>query len=173
MSYKEEIIWLDKQVGILEFIVPFMIVFTVLYAVMEKVQLLGKDASNLHLALAAAISLLVTGPAAYYGRTSIAKFLQIFIPWLILIMFVFVLWAILVGAIGMEVDTKLMMTILGILVFLELIIPESLIIAYITGVKTGLLPPFFYSSEFFGLLVSAFVLVLVVWFITREEKKEE
>lgn len=173
MGYKETIIWFNETFGLLEFLLPFMFIFTISYAIFKKTRILGEGRERFSFIAALVISMMVSAPAAYYGKIGIGKIMQVFVPVVTMLLLIFLLWILLIGALGMELDTKFFMTVFGILIAIKVILPDNLIIASVLGYELNLFPSWFYTREFLVTLIMFFAAACVVAYIIQEPKKKE
>ncbi len=61
VNFQDAIIYLE-QVGVADVLLPFLLVFTLVFAVMQKTELFGKDKKNIHVIVALVMGLAVVIP---------------------------------------------------------------------------------------------------------------
>lgn len=164
-----EVILRIAESGFFVFTLPFILLFTILYAALLKVRVFDKK--NVNIMIALAISLLVVLLDFKTGKFGFVKFVGYIMPYTALIIVGIFAWVLLGGILGIKPDWRMM---LAALIILELIIPESfLIIFFLT--KTGQqIPPwlnFLQTEGFKTALIMAAVFLGLMWFITGEGKK--
>ena len=116
--------------GFYEFALPFLLIFTLVFAILEKIKLFGKEARRINVVVALVIGLI------FVNQFEIVDRLNLFLPKVSLFIVVAVMFLILVGLFGVNVEGGFS----GIILFLFTV--ASLFIIY-----WALLP----GTDLFGL----------------------
>ena len=184
-DFRSLIMSLD-DVGVLDVIMPFILVFTIIYAVLQKTKILGKTEDgqprknfNVIIALVMALATViphVTGKTSYYGIgiVDVVDIINTALPNVALVAVIIIMILITIGVFGKEFDIGEgyggIFVILAILVF-------GFIFATSAGwFAQGTLPSwlyFVYDSQFQALVVALLVFGVIIYFITKESKPKE
>lgn len=152
--------------GVRDIILPFILIFTIFFAVMQKIKLFGENSKKYNVALSLAIALMVIVPHAtglYPPEGDVVNIINDSIPEVALLVIVVVLLLMMLGLIGGNAPQKtaftsiLALVAVGVLVciFLNSIFPLPIIMYLDPSIQ--------------ALLVILLVFGLIVWFVTREE----
>ena len=95
-----DIIYAMEDIGFFEIVLPFLLVFTIVFAILEKTKILGKEGTeprtNLNASLALIMSLLI------FDQVEIVYKISLFIPKVALLAVVFLMTLFLFGILGGE-----------------------------------------------------------------------
>ena len=157
--------------GFYEFALPFLLVFTIVFAILEKTKLFGTDTrtgeprKNINVVISLIIGLIVI------NQFEIVDKLNLFLPKVSLFIIVAVMFLILVGLFGVQVESGFS----GILLFIFTIV--SLLIIYwalIPGTSVDFLGGdvgFWLQDNASGLLLIV-VIGIIIWAVVGSGKKE-
>ncbi len=157
--------WLEYW-GVRDIILPFILIFTIFFAVLQKINLFGTNSKRYNVALSLAIALLVIIPhatGAYPPGADVVNIINDSIPEVALLVIVVVLLLVMVGLIGGKAPEKTGFTSL-------LAIAASIIL--ILFFVNGFLPmPIlqYIDPSIQALIIILLVFGLVVWYVAREE----
>lgn len=156
--------------GIMDFLLPFLLVFTIVYAVMQRTKILG-DKKQFNVIIALVLGLLFVVPhimGTYPLGYDPVEVMNNALPSISLVAIGAVMLLILMGIFGSR--------------FTDQAIPWVAMVAigfvgYIFGAALGLWTSpsdtfYWWTAEVTELLIIILVFGLVVWFITKEPKKE-
>ena len=175
-TFIDMIYYLD-YLGVAEVILPFFLVFTVVFAVLQKSHVLGKGDGvkryNVILSLAMAFSVVFPHILGYYPPgMNIVIIINNALPQVAIFLIAIVMLLLLLGAFGLSWPGK---DGSGGSV---IVIASILIIGYIFTTSSGLLGHTFpwwlwwlADPQTQSMLVTLLVFGVVVWLITREEKE--
>ena len=161
--------WLDYW-GVRDIILPFMLIFTIFFAVLQRIKLFGETGSKRYnVALSLTIALLVIIPhvtGTYPPQYDIVNIINDSIPEVALLVIIVVMLLIMVGLAGGEVPKKtgftsllaLLSAIVLILIFVGTIIPLP-ILSYL-------------DPSIQALIVILLVFALIIWYVTKPETTE-
>jgi hypothetical protein len=168
MTYLGNAIENLKGIGVFDILLPFMLIFVVIYAILTKSKILGENRKNFNVALAFVISMITI------VYTPLIALLNEAIPHVSVVIVAVIMALILIGVFGGQVSW-----IGGSLSGIIALISFGIII-YIFGNAAGWwnrpLPPMFAwlnDPQTQATLVVLLVFGLIIWFVTREEKKDD
>ncbi len=158
-----------QNYGVMDFLLPFLLVFTIVFAVFQKTQILG-DRKNFNVIIALVLGLLFVVPhiiGAYPLGYDPVVVLNSALPSISLVAIAAIMLMLLMGIFGTSF-AKAAAPIIALvsLVFVFYIFGASL------NIWTGPYDIFsWWSSETTELLIIILVFGLVVWFVTKEPSK--
>lgn len=160
--------------GITDLLVPFILIFTIVFAVLQKIEIFGKDKSkkfNIIIALSIALLSVIPHATGRYQQFDIVNVINSSLPQVGLLIIGLVLLMVLVGLIGGKTDHSSM--ILGFAGILAVIL---LLVVFWRAVNPYGTPAWFSFMDnpaFQAFLVIILVFGLIVWFVTKEPKKDD
>tara|TARA_Y100000310_G_C20673561_1_gene811590 strand:- start:557 stop:1132 length:576 start_codon:yes stop_codon:yes gene_type:complete len=166
MALFENIGYYLQAYGILDFLLPFILVFTIVYAVMQKTKILG-DKKNFNVIIALVLGLLFVVPhitGAYPIGYDPVQVMNETLPSISLVAVAAIMLLLLMGIFGTDFSKSAAPFIAIISIgFVAFIFGSSL------NLWTGPSEVFgWWSAELTELLVIILVFALVVWFIVKE-----
>ena len=162
--------------GFLDVILPFILVFTIVFAALQKTKILGegKRQFNVIVALVMAASVIfphITG--AYIGWIGFdpVDVINSSLPQVSIILVAIIMVLLIIGVFGNEVDFA-GTSLSGWIVLLSFVA-----VALIFGSSTGwfVLPDWLYflsNPEFESLVVMILVFGIIIWFVTKDDTKK-
>src|SRR3989344_8065666 len=170
MALFENIGYYLQAYGILDFLLPFILVFTIVYAVMQKTKILG-DKKNFNVIIALVLGLLFVVPhimGTYPIGYDPVQVMNESLPSISLVAVAAIMLLLLMGIFGTDFS-KAAAPFIAIL--------SIIFVAYIFGSSLNL---WIGPSEVFGwwgdelteLLIIILVFALVIWFIVREPSEK-
>jgi len=162
------IYWLDFW-GVRDIILPFILIFTIFFAVLQKVHLFGTKDKKYNVAIALAVSLLVIIPhatGAYPPNMDVVNIINDSIPEVALLVIVVVMLLMMIG-LGFGKTTGIAIT--G---WVALIAAIVLIFIFV-GAMTPLPILQYIDPSVQALIVILLVFGLIVWFVTYEGEKKK
>ena len=155
-----------QQYGFVDLVIPFVLIFAVLFAILSKVSLFsGDEGKKYNAVIAIAIALLIVMPHALSPSPSDAvSVINRFLPEFVFITMALLILLMLLGLVGGG-TTALNSGITGIAALIAVIYLALVIINAVS--PTGL--PFLFLSDpnFQALVIVILVLGLVIWYITK------
>ena len=170
MALFENIGYYLQAYGILDFLLPFILVFTIVYAVMQKTKILG-DKKNFNVIIALVLGLLFVVPhitGAYPIGYDPVQVMNEALPSISLVAVAAIMLLLLMGIFGTDFSKAAAPFIaITAMVFVGYIFGSSL------NIWTGPSEVFsWWSSELTELLIIILVFALVVWFIVKEPNEK-
>ena len=172
-----------EAMGVLDVLLPFILVFTLVFAVLQKTKILGQDKDkkprknfNVIIALVMALSVViphVTG--AYLYGVDVVEVINTAIPNIALLVVGIVMLLLVTGVFGNPLDTS--KSYLGSGFIIVSILAVGLIFALAAGWIGRYYVPrwlyFAYNPQFQTLVITIIVFALIIHFITKEDKPKE
>ncbi len=171
-----------EQIGVLDVIMPFILIFTIIYAVLQKTKIMGKDSKgnprknfNVIIALVMALAVViphVTGRNLY--GISVVDIINNALPNVALVAVIIVMILLTIGVFGKEFDIGEGFG--GVFVIFAFLVIGFIFAASAGLFRYGSLPHwlyFIYDSQFQALVVTLLVFGVIIYFITKEEKPEK
>ncbi len=172
MAFQEMILFFER-IGVADVLLPFLLVFVIVYAVLQKTKILGEDSKKFNIIIALVMGLAVVFPhvLGYYppGK-DVVNIINAALPNVSVIIIAILMFLILVGVFGANVKVA-GTSFGGVIAVLSL-----LAIVYIFGTAAGWFgggsfPNWLYflnDPETMGTVIAILVFGLVIWFITKE-----
>jgi len=160
LDFNSFISWFDT-IGGFDVLLPFLLIFTIVFAILEKIEVLGKDKKNFNVVIA-----LIVG-ALLVSQTTIVEIINLFIPKVSLLIVIGLMLMLLIGLFGGGGEFS--GSIFSIAAILSVV-----------GIIWALIPSYYYvdwpywlrlSDQDRAVLLTVFVFILVIWYITKEPGK--
>ncbi|NQU98234.1 hypothetical protein HQ533_02100 [Candidatus Woesearchaeota archaeon] len=178
----EQSIFALWDIGLIDVILPFLIVFTIIYASLEKSHILGKDSKkyNVIIALVMGFSVVIphvlwgtrdfTNPYLSNGMIDVVNIMNKALPDVSLVAIAFIMVMLILGIIGGDVNFA--GTSLGGLAVLVAIIAVIIVFLAAADVLRNL--PWWlywiYDPYVKEVIVVILVFGIIIWFITKDDK---
>lgn len=171
----EEFIRILDSWGLTDVMLPFLLIFVVIFALMAKTRILGEDKKKYNLVVALVIALLVVIPHVlnyYPPEADIVEIMNTALPQVSIIAVAVIMLLILIGLFGGEAKW------MGSSLSGWIAIISFIIILIIFGGAAGWWYDWSWFYEFFGaetvaIIVMILVFAIIVWWVTRGEGKEK
>jgi len=168
----EGIINVFMQWDIIEFLVPFLLVFTIVYAVLQKTKILGDGRKNYNVIIALVMGLAVVVPhfTGMYTSFDPVYVINSSLPQVSIILVAIVMVLLIIGVFGNEFD------IAGTSLAGWVALVAIIIVALIFGSSVGWfsLPMWLgflaINPDLQALIVMILIFAVIIWFITKEPK---
>ncbi|MBW2969524.1 hypothetical protein KY309_02070 [Candidatus Woesearchaeota archaeon] len=142
------------NIGLIDVILPFLLVFTITYAVLQKTQVFGKESKKVN-----AMTAFVMGFFAVM-TANLLNIINIIIFYFVLLLIIGLLLALIIGMTGGEVKSKLyisiMLVLAGIFIFYGM-------------VQAGIIEQNRFWTAF---VIPLLLLIVIVWLIVKHYKKK-
>ena len=174
VSFKEFFITLEGW-GMLDALLPFLLIFTVIFSILQKTKVIGGDKKNIHVVIALVISLLVVIPHVMNpgGPADVVNIINLAIPHVSVVIVAIIMLLILIGAFGKDIE------------FMEtslagwIAIAAFVAIIYIFGAAAGWgwkIPKLFegwLNDQTMSIVLVILAFGIVIWWITKEPRDKK
>ncbi|MBW2965671.1 hypothetical protein KY342_01045 [Candidatus Woesearchaeota archaeon] len=153
--------------GVADILLPFLLIFTIVFAVLQKTKILGEGKKNFNVVIALVVALSVVIPhviGTYPPEADVVDIINTIIPQISLVAVAFIMLLILTGIFTPRWVSR---SIAGILAFISFIAVFVIIGSALNWWESGWLYDIF-GEETIALLVVILVFGVIIWFITRE-----
>ena len=183
-----------NDLGLSDVLLPFLLIFTIMFAVLQKTKVLGKDEEgkphkNYNVIIALIISLLVVIPHVTIGTEDkfdaaltgtnfpdVVEVMNNSLPQISLVAVLIIMVMLLIGILGPEINIA-GTSLAGVVAIASFIIVAAIFMASagVFGQNTKLPEAlnFLKDDSTLGMIVVVLMFGLLLWFITSEPKKEE
>ncbi len=174
-TFQDMILRLESY-GMIDVLLPFLLIFTITFAVLQKSNILGDNRRPFNKIIAFVLAMAVIIPHVlnrYPPQADVVDIINKALPNISLFMVVGMMVLLLIGVFGQNI--KIAGTGLEPVVVLLSIVAVALVFMGSAG-WLGRHPPWLdwlFTEETGSLLVTLLIFGLIIWFITREEKPEE
>jgi len=177
MAFQDFIVYLDS-IGVADVLLPFILIFTVVFAILQKTNILGtkeKRNKNFNTIVALVMGLAVVIPhvlGRYPPGADIVDIMNSALPNVSVVIIAILMLLLIIGIFGHNIN--LLSGSIGGWVVIAAIIIVSVIFA--SAANWFNLPGWLYflnDPETQSLVVIILVFAIVIWFITKEEKTPE
>lgn len=176
MNFEGFIYWL-RDIGVVDVLLPFVLVFTIVFAIMQKTEILGKGKKNINTMIALVMGLAVVFPhvlGVYPERSDPVKIINDALPSVSIVLVAIVMLLLLIGLLGGEIKW------LGTSISGWIAIICLLIILYIFGRAAGWwmgpLPNWLRwldNEDTQAIIIILLVFGIIVWWITKDDSERK
>lgn len=160
-----------QQYGFIDLVIPFALIFAVLFAILQKVQIFGDDAAaakKYNTIISIAIALLIVIPHVLSpSPTDVVSVMNKFLPEFVFISLALLILLMLVGLLGGSKEATSGALVIGIAAVIAVIYLALVILNAVT--PTAGLPSFLSDPNFQAIVIVILVLGLVIYYINRDE----
>lgn len=173
-----DMVYMLQDIGVADVLLPFILVFTVVFAILQKSKILGKDSKkfNVILALVMGASIIFPHVLGYYPPyADPVMIINASLPSISVVVIAIIMVMLLLGIFGSEFNLE-SKGINGTILFISLAT-----VIYVFGTNAGFFgngnfPPwlwFLADPNTQSLLVMILVFGAIIYFITKEDKDEK
>ncbi len=171
------------NMGVFDVILPFILIFTIVFAVLQKTRILGEKAKNFNVVIALVMGMSVVVPHVLWGTSStdpylangfidIVKVMNNALPNVGVIMVAVLMVLLIFGIWGSKVKlgSNSLSGIIALFAF------ASVIFIFGSAANWWQLPNWLYMLEdpdTQALIITVLVFAIIIWFITKEDEREE
>ncbi len=171
----EQFIRILDSWGLTDVLLPFLLIFVVMFAILQKTRILGEDRKRFNMVVALVIGLLVVIPhvlGMYPPNADVVNIIMNSLPQVSIIVIAILMLLILIGLLGAEASW------MGSSLSGWVAIAAFIIIIIIFGGAAGWWLNWAWFDRFFGsdtvaVIVMLLVFAVIIWFVTRGETKGE
>ncbi|MBI2147757.1 hypothetical protein HYU19_04770 [Candidatus Woesearchaeota archaeon] len=170
-TLEQAVLWLDMA-GLTDVLLPFFLVFTILYAILQRSKILGEDKKNFNIIISLVISFAVIIPhitGMYPPNADVVNIINKAIPNVSLVIVLMVMFLLMIGLLGggARLNAGGLSGGIALIAFI--------VVVYIFGAAADfwMMPSvldFLNSPDVQALIVIVLVFGILVWFITREDR---
>lgn len=170
MGVFQQWIFTLENLGLLDVLLPFLLVFTITFAVLQKSKILGEDSHRFNVIVSFVMAMAAIIPHVIGIGPDVVVVINKALPNVSLLMIASMMVLLLIGVFGKDVNIA-GSNLEGFVVLFSIIA-----VAYTFLVSSGLLaqPPAWLSwivdPQTRSMLVAILVFGIIVWFITKEEQ---
>jgi hypothetical protein len=174
MMFENFIATLD-MIGVTDVLLPFILVFTIVYATLQKTKILGDGKKNFNVIIALVMGLGVVIPhvvGRYPFNFDPVDVINAALPQVSIIIVAIIMLLLIIGVFGNEVDFA-GTSLSGWIVILAFI---AVIAIFGSAVGWFRMPgwlTFLQDPELQALIVMILIFGIIIWFITKSDKKEK
>lgn len=156
--------------GLTDALLPFLLVFTIVFAILQKAKVFGEEKKNMNIVVALVLALLVVIPhitGSYPPGADVVDIMNRALPNISLVIVAIIALLLLLGIFGAEVSGTVSGGVVAV---------AFLVVLYIFGAAAGWWGNWQWITSFFGadaiaIAIIILVFAVLIWFITREEGK--
>ena len=162
-----------ESYGLTDALLPFLLIFTVLFAMLQKTHIMGHGKKNFNVMISLIISLLVVIPhitGTYPPGKDVVEILNSALPNVSLLVVGILMALLLIGLMGGEARWMGGSLSGGVAIF------AFLLIAYIFGGSAGWWQNAglrWFDSDVMALVVVILVFAIIIWYVTKDDNKAE
>lgn len=154
--------------GLTDVLLPFLLIFTVVFAILQKVNIFGKGKKNFNVIVSLVMSLSVVIPhvtGRYPAGADVVEIMNKALPNVLLVIILIITVFILIGMFGFEANWISSGTAGGVVVL------AFIVVVWIFGYAAGwfrYFPSWLLNSRTQSLIIIILVFGLLIWWITRD-----
>ena len=156
-----------ENLGLLDVILPFLLIFTIAFAVLQKSKILGERAKNFNTILSFVLAMAAIVPHVIGEGPDVVVIINAALPNVSLLMIASLMVLLLIGVFGSDVNL-LGTPLEGVVVLFAVI---AIGYTFLSASGWGPNIPWLNNPETQSMLVAILAFGLVVWFITKEDDK--
>ncbi|MBN2052097.1 hypothetical protein JW756_01220 [Candidatus Woesearchaeota archaeon] len=174
MIFENFIVMLDAW-GVTDVLLPFILVFTIVFATMQKTKILGEGKKNFNVIIALVMGLGVVIPhvvGRYPFNFDPVDVINTALPQVSIILVAILMLLLIIGVFGNEIDfagTPLS----GWIVIIAIIAVVGIFGSSVGWFRLPLWLLFLQDPELQALIVMILIFGIIIYFITKEDKKEQ
>ena len=155
-----------QSIGVYDFLLPFLLVFTVIFAILEKTRLMGTDQNqkpktNINTILALIIGLIVV------VQTSIVQIINNYLSKMALFIVIILIFLLVLGIFGANVEGGITGGVAGFFVLVVAILAVVWALSPELGFS-DIFNRYLPSDSDRGLILFIVIFIVVVWLVTRQ-----
>lgn len=174
MIFENFIVALDAW-GVTDVLLPFILVFVIVYSTLNKTKILGEDKKNFNVIIALVMGLAVVIPhivGRYPFNFDPVDVINRALPQVSIILVAIIMLLLIIGVFGHEIDFA-GQSLSGWIVVLAII---AVVLIFGTALGWLTLPiwlGFLINPELQALIIMILIFGIIIWFITKEPKEDK
>ena len=167
----EDIIFTLEAWGVADVLLPFLLIFTIVFAILQKAKILGDDKKNMNIIIALIIGLSVVIPhitGTYPPGADVVDIMNQALPNISIVLVAVIALLLLMGIFGFEMSKSISG---GVVAF------AIIVVLYVFGAAAGWWGDWNWITNYFGedaitIIVIILVFAVLIWYITKDDKSE-
>ncbi|MBW2990816.1 hypothetical protein KY348_03860 [Candidatus Woesearchaeota archaeon] len=170
----ENFIYILTSWGVAEFLLPFLLVFVIVYATLHKTKILGEEKKNLNVVLALIMGLAVVIPhfTGWYSTWDPVVVINQALPQVSIILVAIIMLLLIIGVFGNEIEIA-NTPLSGWIVIVAIITVVAIFGSAVGWFRMPIWLGFLQDPELQALIVMVLVFGIIIWFITKEPKEKK
>ena len=163
-SFENSIEYL-QQIGFYEYVLPFILIFGIFFAILEKTKVFGQDRTNINVMVSSVVGLLLI------VQQNIVAIINDFLPRVSLILVVIIVLLVVVNLIAGKSELKLKGTVFAVAFGVT-----TLFVFIALGQSTGIGGSFLSDREInnlLGIAIPILILLGAMWFVSRPTSSDD
>lgn len=159
-----------ERLGVLDVLLPFVLIFAVVFAALEKIKIFGAEKKNIHIIIALAAAFSVVAPHVlrkYPPGYDVVEIINAALPQISLLAVAIICVLIIVGLIGAKT------TLAGTKISTWAVLGAIALVAIIFGSSIGLWRASWlydiFGPDIIALAVMLLIFGIVIWYISKKE----
>ncbi len=170
-------IYLFDDMGFMDILIPFILVFTIVFAILQKTEILGKGRKNFNVVIALCMGLIVVvgHVLRWFGQPDAVDIMTSALPNISILLVAIVMFLLLIGLLGGKASWmggSLSGWIAVISAIIVLIIFGRSAGWWVNGGWPSWLS-FMEDSQTQALIIIILIFGIVIWFITKDDKNDD
>jgi hypothetical protein len=152
--------------GVADVLLPFLLIFTLVFAVLQKTNILGTGKKNLNVIIALVVGLSVVIPhvvGGYPPEADVVNLINVIIPQISLVAIALLMLLLLTGIFAPVWVSKSISGVLALISFIAVVIIFG---SALNLWESGWI--YYFGEETIAFVIIILVFGLIIWFITRE-----
>ncbi|MBR9700724.1 hypothetical protein GOV11_02565 [Candidatus Woesearchaeota archaeon] len=153
---------------------PFFMVFVIVTGLLNKIKIWKERKYDT--VIGVCMGLLVIFPHILGTRPDVVPIINIMIPSVVLIMVITICLLLMLALVGVKYSKGLFTKIFGVLIFVDLIIPDTILLAVLAKNFGVVLPPwleFLTTDTFLAFAIVISVFLAAIFFVTWDKKSDK
>ncbi|MEK6907578.1 MAG: hypothetical protein AABW45_03550 [Nanoarchaeota archaeon] len=160
----QDILYNLQSSGLYEIALPFLLIFTITFAILEKTSIFGKEKSRINAIVAVILGLLIINQFEIVDR------LNLFLPKISLFIVVAIMFLVLLGVFGANIETGFSGVLLGVAAIFSLLVVYWALTPYVGLDFFGpsWLESWVYDNS--GTLIFLVIVGIIIWSVVSKPK---
>jgi len=164
----EDIIMSLESWGIADVLLPFLLIFTIVFAILQKSKVFGDGKKNFNMIISIVLGLMVVIPhimGSYPAGADVVDIMNAALPNISIVLVAVVALLLLLGIFGFEMPAAITGGLVGVAI---------IIVLYVFGAAAGWWGDWSWVTGYFGdeaitVVIVILVFAVLIWYITKDE----